>query len=76
MPSPCERLHWLSLYPFVTTTIDDTKTLENMPLPSQCERALKVRSHCKGDGNGKFFRQEWVRLDLMKVFTWRSVAMT
>ena len=37
---------------------------------------LKVRAHC--DDNGKsfyIFRQEWVILVSIAVFTWRTVAM-
>ena len=43
MPLPCEvieHIHPLPLYSFVTETIDDTKIMKSLPLPSQCDQAL------------------------------------
>ena len=42
MPSPCEHLHLVPQYPFVMSTLDDTKIMKFISLSLQCERVLTV----------------------------------
>ena len=41
MPLPCEHLHLVTGYPFLMSTVDETKIIKFMSLPLQCDRAFK-----------------------------------
>ena len=44
MPLPYGHLSLVPQYPFVTSSIDSTKTMKIMAFPAHCEQALKFRN--------------------------------